>query len=133
MAMAHVLVVEDDEAIRESLRDLLEDTDHTMSEVATGEAALEVLRNTTQRFVVLLDLILPGMDGASVLRTVCADPHLSSQHAYLVVSAGSTRDFEQAEPLLAVLHGQLVPKPFDVETLLGAIAAAELQLNGTAT
>jgi CheY-like chemotaxis protein len=129
--MAQVLVVEDDKPIRDTLRILLEDSEHTVREVSTGEAALEVLRTTDIRFVVLLDLIMPGMDGASVLRAVCADPGLSSQHAYLVVSAGSARDLEPVAPLLAVLRGQIVPKPFDLDTLLQAIAAAERQLSGT--
>jgi CheY-like chemotaxis protein len=133
--MTKILVVDDDEPIRDTLRALLEDNDHIVREVTTGEAALEALealRETSERYVVLLDLIMPGMDGVAVLRAVLSDRRLSAQHAYLVVTAGGARDVTRAEPLLAELNGRIVTKPFDVDTLLQAINAAALQLSDSA-
>lgn len=129
--MTQVLVVEDDALVRDTLRMLLEDTEHSVRECSTGESALDALRGTSERYVVLLDLIMPGLDGVSLLRTVCADPQLSSQHAYIVVTAGSPRSLDEVRPLLNALQGQMVPKPFDVDTLLQAITVAERRLRGT--
>jgi CheY-like chemotaxis protein len=126
--MARVLVVDDDEPIRDTLRVLLEDYDHIVHEATNGEAALDILRSTSDRFVVLLDLIMPGLDGVAVLRAVSADSRLSTQHAYVLVSAGGASDIARAEPLLATLQGRVVNKPFDMDTLLDAVDAAARRL-----
>jgi two-component system nitrogen regulation response regulator NtrX len=126
--MARVLVVDDDEPIRDTLRVLLEESNHIVYEASSGEAAIDILRNTPYRFVVLLDLIMPGLDGVAVLRAVSADSRLSLQHAYILVSAGGAGDIARAEPLLTTLQGRAVNKPFDMDTLLDAVEAAARQL-----
>jgi CheY-like chemotaxis protein len=126
--MARVLVVDDDEPIRDTLRVLLEENDHIVHEASSGEAALDILRATSDRFVVLLDLIMPGLDGVGVLQAVYADSRLSVQHAYILVSAGGAGDIARAEPLLATLQGSVVNKPFDMDTLLDAVDAAARRL-----
>lgn len=126
--MARVLVVDDDEPIRDILRVLLEESQHTVEEAADGAVALALLRAATERYVVLLDLIMPDMGGVAVLEVVCADPNLRQRHAFLVISAGGTSDREQAAQLLESLRGQFVPKPFDIEVLLRAIDGAAASL-----
>ena len=67
--MTHVLVVDDESAIRESLTGILEDENYRTSIAENGEACLDLLRN--QHFdVVLLDIWLPGMDGLEVLERI---------------------------------------------------------------
>src|SRR5260221_5663693 len=63
----HILVVDDDDAIRETLRFALEDAGYQVSEAAEGMAALRLLRATRDRMWVLLDLMMPGLDGAGEL------------------------------------------------------------------
>ncbi len=66
---ARLLLVEDDERIRQALRLALADEGCECVEAASGEAALDLL-GTTSVDVVLLDLMLPGVDGIQVCRTL---------------------------------------------------------------
>ena len=66
---AHVLLVEDDERIRASLRMMLEDEGHRVDVAGTGEEALVALEGSVPDMV-LLDVMLPGIDGFEVCRTV---------------------------------------------------------------
>jgi CheY-like chemotaxis protein len=76
-----VCIVEDDEDIRATLRYLLEDAGYRTVEAANGLAALQLLRTSSSRLVVLLDLMLPVLDGAGVLAAVVEDPGLITRHA----------------------------------------------------
>jgi DNA-binding NtrC family response regulator len=63
-----VLIVDDDEGIRESLRAVLE-SDHAIFESATGEDGLQIIESYNIH-VVLLDIQLPGIDGMEVLQRI---------------------------------------------------------------
>src|SRR3954447_186457 len=64
--MVHVLVVDDESGIRDSLRGILEDEGYTVSVAESGEQCLDLVQN--HRYdVVLLDIWLPGVDGLEVL------------------------------------------------------------------
>ncbi|MGE0027223.1 MAG: response regulator transcription factor [Thermoleophilia bacterium] len=63
----HVLVVDDERAIRRLLRMYLTDAGFTVAEAATGEEAIDQVRRGGID-IVLLDLMLPGMDGYEVCR-----------------------------------------------------------------
>lgn len=67
---SRILVVDDDERIRSALRLALEDDGHTVVEAASGEASIEVLEAGPAPDVVVLDLMLPGIDGFEVCRAV---------------------------------------------------------------
>ena len=67
---ARILVVEDDERIRASLRLALEEEGHSVDEADSGEAALERLAGGTGAEVVVLDVMLPGIDGFEVCRSL---------------------------------------------------------------
>ena len=64
-----VLVVEDDASIRELLRLHLDLAGFTIDEAGEGRSALERARATPFDFV-LLDVMLPGLDGVSVCRAI---------------------------------------------------------------
>ncbi len=66
MEHARILIVDDESAIRFSLRGILEDEGHSVSEAASGEEALAVLESGTPDLI-FLDIWLPGMDGLAVL------------------------------------------------------------------
>ena len=67
--MPNILIVDDESAIQESLRGILEDEGYKAAAVESGEGCLEMLRS--QRFdVVLLDIWLPGIDGLETLERV---------------------------------------------------------------
>lgn len=128
--MAHVLIVDDDEDIRISMRAALEDVGgHTVLEAADGRAALDVLRASERPLVVLLDLLMPRLDGIGVLEAVAADETLATRHAYVLVSV-SRRATSLEFPASLALAVPIVPKPYDIDALLDAVAQASSRVNG---
>ncbi|GAB7080462.1 ATP-binding protein [Megalodesulfovibrio paquesii] len=71
-----ILVVDDDESIREYLRQLLEENDYQVIEAADGLQALEVLR-TKRPALTILDVQMPHMTGLDVAATMKKDPALA--------------------------------------------------------
>ncbi len=67
--MNHILVVDDEPGIRQTLGDILEDEGYRVTSTPDGESALDLLR-ANHYDVVLLDVWLPGMDGLEVLEHV---------------------------------------------------------------
>ncbi|MEU6206355.1 DNA-binding response regulator [Micromonospora musae] len=67
--MSRVLLIEDHQTVRDGLQLALSRQGHTVDAVATGEQGLARLRTTTAD-VVVLDLMLPGMDGFEVCRRI---------------------------------------------------------------
>jgi DNA-binding response OmpR family regulator len=66
---ARILAVEDDERIRSAMKMALEDEGYSVDEAASGEAALEAFGRRPAD-VVLIDLMLPGIDGFEVCRSI---------------------------------------------------------------
>ncbi|HEX8995514.1 MAG TPA: response regulator [Ktedonobacterales bacterium] len=130
--MAHVLIADDDEGIRESLRMLLEDDGHRVTECDTGQDALTILRQEGERCVVLLDLVMPDMDELGLLRAIESDAALARRHAYIVLSAGTESLLSQAQPFVTALGGMVVRKPFDIDELTRAVSLAEQRLRSSA-
>ncbi len=96
-----VLVLDDDDFIRESLRMALEDEGYEVTEATDGAVALAFLRASPQPVVALLDLMMPGaVDGFQVVETAAADARLASRHAYIVLSAASTSRVRRAADAL---------------------------------
>jgi CheY-like chemotaxis protein len=125
---ARILVVDDDDAIRETLRFALEDAGYDVLEAADGLTALRLLRGTSERMIVLLDLMMPSLDGAGVLGTVAGDTRLSTQFAYILITA-NTKTFPLAfATLLTTLHVPTIAKPFDIDDLLAIIDQANDRL-----
>lgn len=130
--MAHVLIADDDEGIRESLRMLLEDDGHRVTECDTGQDALTLLRQEGERCVVLLDLVMPDMDELGLLRAIESDAALARRHAYIVLSAGTESLLSQAQPFVTALGGMVVRKPFDIDELTRAVSLSEQRLRSSA-
>lgn len=73
MTPPHVLVVDDQLGMRETVVELLEQVGHTAVGVASGEAALEALARESFD-VVVMDIRMPGMDGVTVLEEIGSPP-----------------------------------------------------------
>jgi len=67
--MAHLLIIEDDDLLRDGLTDLLKQSDHTVCNSADGLSA-QILLNKQVIDAVILDLGLPKLDGMSLLRWI---------------------------------------------------------------
>ncbi len=126
--MAWVLIVDDDASIRDSLEFALHNAGYAIVEVGDGEDALDVLRATPYHAVVLLDLMMPGMNGQSVLDTVQHDPQLAHRHAWIAMSADHDAlqciPQEQREALAL----KTLKKPFAVDDILSAVAQQAARL-----
>lgn len=122
--MVSALVVDDDEDTRDVLRAALEDAGYAVAEAADGERALDALRASATPLVVVLDLDLPRLDGIEVLRAIAHDKRLAARHAVILLTAVVHRRYQAAEDLCAALGAPLMLKPFDLDALLGAVAAA---------
>jgi DNA-binding response OmpR family regulator len=109
-----ILVVEDDPAVQELLGETLKDEGYQVLLAKTGEAALEQLRSV-QPDLVTLDLNLPGLSGAQLLRAI--RERLGLQHVpVIIVSAQLGIDAAGQKLAQAV-----VPKPFNLQELLDTI------------
>ncbi len=127
--MATVLIVDDDDGIRETLRFLLEDEGYEVLEARNGAVGLDMLRTIPEPLVVLLDYRMPLMDGGAVLRAVAAEG-LDTRHAYaLVLAIPYLLDHDpQAQAQVDQSHIPIVAKPFDIDTLLTLVGSLAAQL-----
>lgn len=128
--MTHVLIVDDDSAIREVLREALEEEGYVVDESADGIACLAALRASQEGMVVLLDQLMPRLDGMGVLRALRKEPLLASRHAIILLTARSRVSIPVGEDP-KTLFVALVRKPFELEALLQAVAQAAGRLEGT--
>jgi two-component system, OmpR family, response regulator MtrA len=114
--MSRILVVEDDERIRSSMRLALEDEGYTVEDVASGEEA--VSRFTAEPAeLVLIDLMLPGMDGFEACRALRRN---STVPIIMVTARSDTHDVVAG---LEAGADDYVTKPFVAKELAARIRA----------
>ncbi len=123
-----VLVVDDDETLCKAIALVLEDEGYTVFQASNGEAALDVLRTVGTPLVVLLDWMMPVMDGLDVLSTVACEPDPLSQHAYVFMSAAVPAGLRQLAALSKVVPASVLIKPFTLTLLLEKVAEAAERL-----
>ena len=112
--MADVLVVDDDEVIRGMLAFLFEGEGHTVEQAADGTEALEVLRRR-QPDCMVLDLMMPGVDGLTVLRTRLEEGLAAGTRIVVLTARSGTDDAVWCWEAGA---DEFLSKPFDPERLL---------------
>jgi len=116
-----VLVVDDQMGMRELLRLALDLMGYDVAEAADGATALAYLRATPRRTIVVLDSLLPDMDGIALLEVIASDPRLAYGHAYLLMVDQHHLLPDYAHAVLAALRVPLLFKPFDLDTLFEAV------------
>lgn len=127
-ATKQILIVDDDRSIRATLRAVLEDEEYKVLEADNGQTALALLQATYGPLVVLLDLRMPGLDGAGVLEAVAADQRLATCNAYILITANSHSIPDATARLLEQLDVPVVPKPFDLDILLETVMQAAVKI-----
>jgi CheY-like chemotaxis protein len=85
--MARILIVEDDKDFQEIYTFAFMKKGHAVETVRTGEQALDALEKGSFDLMVV-DLLLPGMDGAELCRTIRADPNRRNLRILMLSSMG---------------------------------------------
>ena len=120
--LPYLLVAEDDLISREILRENLEDAGYVVDAAEDGDAAWALLTANPERYcAVLLDRLMPGIDGIEVLRRLKADEALT--HVPVVMQSGLVKPEEVLEGLRGGAYYYLT-KPFSAETMLAIVATA---------
>ena len=96
-----ILVIEDDKFLRELITQKLNREDFEVAEAIDGEEGIEKIK-TEKPDLVLLDLILPGIDGFEVLSQAKKDPSLASIPVIILSNLGQKEDVERGLKLGAV-------------------------------
>ena len=115
--MAEILIVDDDDVIRDTLDELLS-SDYECETVETAEKALDKLAAATFD-VVLTDISMPGLSGRELLQRVLQD----YPHTPVIIISGFS-DQEQAEELIKLGAFDYLLKPFRLEVVEKSVKRA---------
>lgn len=121
--MAKILLVEDDEQITRIVQIKLKNKGYAVLSAPDGGAGLDLIRRERPDLV-LLDVMMPVMDGYTLLRTLKADPELVAIPVIMLSAKGQERDILQGIEGGAVDY---VVKPFSPSEL---VARVERHLHG---
>jgi CheY-like chemotaxis protein len=114
--MLRVLIVEDEKPIRELLDDFLSYEGYNTLLAENGERGVELAR-AEQPDLVLMDLMLPRIDGFEAIRTLKADPE-TRDIPVVVMSANSVLLLHLSDQFLA---DDTLRKPFDLDRVLDIV------------
>jgi CheY-like chemotaxis protein len=117
--MSNILIVDDDEGIRNVLCELLAQEGFQVRAACDGTEALEVLQREGD-WVILLDMRMPGLDGRDVLRTLETDPHLQRRARVALMSASWGLAQPCPDPRPAMVEA-ILEKPFELDTVLDVV------------
>ncbi|HZI13187.1 MAG TPA: response regulator [Myxococcus sp.] len=113
--MSFILIIEDESMLADTLREVLEDEGHDALTASNGEEALRLLADKSPELV-LLDLMLPRMDGLAFLAARAKDSRLRS--IPVVVMSSASRAVVRDHAVAGFLS-----KPFRLDALLHLISA----------
>jgi two-component system, OmpR family, alkaline phosphatase synthesis response regulator PhoP len=119
MAKEHILVVDDEEDILELVRYNLVKEGYRVTTVASGEEALRSARSV-QPDIILLDLMLPGVDGLEVCRLLKQDPKTHHVPIIMLSAKGEEADIVTGLELGAADY---ITKPFSPRVLVARLRA----------
>jgi CheY-like chemotaxis protein len=117
---AKVLIIDNDEGVRESLTALLEDDGYSVVVACDGAAGLAVLRDGCRPSVILLDLSMPVMDGWDFRAAQLREPALADIPVVVMSAAGFS------VPTVTMQFGDVgvISKPVAIPALLAAVELA---------
>lgn len=124
-----VLVVEDDDDIRETLHIILEDAEYSVFDAPDGISALDRVRASSVPLVVLLDWWMPGIDGLQILHLLAEDARLARRHAYILLTAAYDAPGLDFDALPNELSVSIMHKPFDLDHMLHDVEQAASALS----
>ncbi len=119
MSKEKILVVDDEEDILELVRYNLFKNGYQVTCVSSGELAMQKLKEETPH-IILLDLMLPGMDGLDVCRSLRSNPATMNIPIIMITAKGEDADIVTGLELGA---DDYLTKPFSPRVLLARIRA----------
>ena len=118
-----ILVVDDEDAVRGLLIDILADAGHVTIAAINGRGALDCLREHTTRIqLILLDVMMPSMSGWDVLNELQRDPALAAIPVVIMTAGGNMHQKAQEHGASGYLS-----KPTDLDTLLEIVERYDSQ------
>lgn len=117
MAPKHVLIAEDEPHIVESLSFILSREGFEVTSAADGEAAFQSLSDNRPDLMIL-DVMLPKMNGFDVLRQVRAHPRLHTLPVIMLTAKGQAQDRRTAESIGA---NAFITKPFSNKDVVESV------------
>jgi len=118
--MAKILVIDDEALIRTIMCDMLEGTGYNVVVAPSGEEGLQTAK-LERPDCILLDIMMPGMDGYETCSALKADPELAQIPVLLTSASSDVRIVDRAEHVGAIT---VLQKPFRFEQLQHAVALA---------
>jgi CheY-like chemotaxis protein len=118
MKLQYILIVEDDEFIREASRALLELEGFSVEACANGREALIALEQQHAPCLILLDMMMPIMNGREFMIEFAKRPHTIAPIPVYLVSANASEKAGEEIGCLGFLK-----KPFEAEALLAIVRA----------
>ena len=112
--MLDILIVEDNAEIAALLCDFLRKENYTVSAVNTGEKALDLYERYGAKLIIL-DIMLPGMDGFAVCSKI-----RESSNAHILIASAKTEKNDKLKGL-NIGADDYIEKPYDIEILLARI------------
>jgi CheY-like chemotaxis protein len=120
MSSGAILLVDDDKDVRSALSELLREEGYSVETAPNGREALARLRaGSIHPAVILLDLMMPGMDGWDFRSEQMRDPRIASVPVVVVSASGFSHESIRTQFRPAAY----VQKPIEKDVLLGAIRA----------
>lgn len=111
-----IMIVEDEDPVRVFAARALRSKGYTVLEARTGEGALELLETVTQLDLLVTDMVMPGIDGATLSRKVRASrPSLS-----VILISGYSEEAARGE-LTESSDFHFLPKPFSLQLLVSKV------------
>lgn len=117
MSKKTIFIVEDEEDIQELLRYNLEREGYSVESATNGEEAIRTIPRKMPDLV-LLDLMLPGLDGLEVCRTLKKNHHTTRIPIIMVTAKGGEADVVAGLELGA---DDYIPKPFSIKVVIARI------------
>ncbi len=120
MTTLNIAIAEDNPKTLDLLNTMLEEEDefHVVGKAGTGDEAYDMIMNTRPD-IVLLDVILPGMDGLSVMEKVKNEGHLEKNPSFIMVSAAGSDNV--TEDAFGMGASYFIMKPFKKDVVLDKI------------
>ena len=123
-----ILIVDDDKDVRSALAELLEGEGYTVAGAHNGHEALKLMRDGLHPAIILLDLMMPVMDGWDFRREQQRDPALLHVPVVIVSASGFSHESIQTQFSPAAY----VPKPLEHKRLLD-VSSSSSRLRSSAS